>query len=259
MKTFLKVLGFLVVFFALIYAGVVYFTAGMVDVGDEFFDAAMKRDVDRAYSQLAQEFQATATKGELLTFLDTLQVQDLETVEWGSRSFSGAQGNLVGTLKLKGGGRVPLNIDMIKEEDGWRIYAIHKSLVGINESPAAQAVPPDEELVRLVNESTLVFAESVYEKSMRRFREHISVLWQDQTDVATLDEVFADFYGLPSDLRILRGFAPVFTTPPVLDDRGVLLVVGYYPTTPDRFNFEHSYIYEGVGWKLVGFSANIGQ
>ncbi|NND66137.1 MAG: hypothetical protein HKN19_01000 [Halioglobus sp.] len=258
MKTFLKILGFLMIFIALVLAGVMYLTAGMVEVGDEFFDAARKGDIDQAHSQLAREFQASATKGELLAFLDTLHLQDVEEVQWGERSFSSGRGNLAGTLKLKGGGRVPLNIDLIEEEDGWKIYAIHKSLVGIQETPAAKVVPADEEVVRLVNESTLVFAESVYEKNMGRFRNHISVLWQDQTDVATLDGIFAGFFGLESDLRVLRGFAPVFTAPPAIDDRGVLVVAGHYPTQPDKFHFEQRYIYEGVGWKLVGFSANIG-
>lgn len=32
---------------------------------------------------------------------------------------------------------------------------------------------------------------------------------------------------------------------------------GYFPTRPDRFQFEQKYIYEGVGWKLVGFSYEI--
>lgn len=258
MKKVLKFLGIAVVFIGLILAGVMYLTAGMVEVGDEFFDAASEGDVDRAYGQLAQEFQAGTTKDELMTFLNSLQVQDLETVEWGERSFSGSQGKLAGTLKLKGGGSVPLTIDMIKEDDGWKVYTIHKSLSGIQEAPAARAVPPDEDVVRLVNQSTLVFAEAVYEKSMARFWNHLSVLWQGQTDAAQLEEVFGPFYQLDSDLRILKGFAPVFTAPPAVDHRGVLIVTGHYPTTPDKFHFEQSYIFEGVGWKLVGFSANIG-
>ena len=40
---------------------------------------------------------------------------------------------------------------------------------------------------------------------------------------------------------------------PKVDDVGVLLLSGYYPTKPSQVYFEHKYIYEGVSWKLVGF------
>lgn len=259
MKKLLKFLAGVAVFFVLVFLVVLYITADMVGVGDKFFDAASKGDVDGAYSQLASEFKAGTSKDELMTFLDSLQVGELESVEWGERSFSGGQGNMVGTLKLQGGGSVPLSIDMIKEDEGWKIYTIRKAVSGIQEAPQARAVPPGEEVVRLVNESTMAFAEAVVAKSMAGFHDHISVLWQGQIDVARLDEIFGAFYELESDLRVLRGFAPVFDTPPSIDHRGVLIVSGHYPTTPDQFRFEQSYVFEGVGWKLVGFSANIGQ
>ena len=41
------------------------------------------------------------------------------------------------------------------------------------------------------------------------------------------------------------------------DDDGALVIKGSYPTTPNVFKFRHRYIYEGIGWKLVGLNVSI--
>ncbi len=259
MKKFLKIIAGLAVFFVLAFTVVIYLTADMVEAVDEFFVAASQGDEDGAYNLLAQEFQAGTSKEELMVFLNSLQIQDLDVIEWGERSISGGQGSIAGTLKLKGGGSVPLTVDMVSEDDGWRIYTISKAPSGIQDVPMAYEMPPEEEVVRLVNQSTIAFAESVQADSMEQFLGHISALWQSQTNAAELDEIFGAFFELESDFRILANYPPVFHKAPEIDERGVLVVRGHYPTTPDKFYFRQSYIYEGVGWKLFGFSASIGE
>ncbi len=257
MKKFLKVLGIIVVVIGLIIAAVFYFTAGMVEVGDEFFEAASKGDSQRAYEQLAQEFASDITPEELQAFLDNMQVADLESVDWGERSFSGSQGEIAGMLKLKGGGSVPFSMDMLKEDDGWKVYTIRKTPSGIQSTPASREIPAEAEIIRLVNETTAAFTQSVYEKSMAKFYDHISVLWQNQTTVEELDGIFGGLYPIEDDMRVLLNYSPVFTSPPSINANGVLLVEGHYPTKPTQVNFTQKYIFEGVGWKVVGYSSNL--
>jgi hypothetical protein len=92
---------------------------------------------------------------------------------------------------------------------------------------------------------------------MANFRNHVSSLWRAQYSVADLDRAFGEFYQAGVDLTVLENFAPRFTSGPRLDEQGVLVVSGNYPTRPVRYHFEHRYVYEGSGWKLIGYSGNI--
>lgn len=257
MKKVLKVVAVLAGIIGIGIAFVFYLTAGIVQTGEDFFAAAKEGDTQRAYSLLAAEFQAGTTPQELEDFLNKLLVREIDTIDWGERSISGGQGSLGLSLKLAGGGVVPLSIDMIKEGDVWKIYTIRKSVSGIQETPQGREIPGGADLVRLVNASTMVFATAVYEKSMARLYDHISVLWQQQTSVEALDQVFGSFYGLPIDLRVLEKVPPVFDGTTHIDDRGVLVIEGHYLLNAQRLTFKQSYVFEGTGWKLIGLSVNL--
>ena len=42
-----------------------------------------------------------------------------------------------------------------------------------------------------------------------------------------------------------------------IGEHGELILKGYFPTKPDQVYFEQKYLYEGLGWKLFGFSINV--
>jgi hypothetical protein len=50
---------------------------------------------------------------------------------------------------------------------------------------------------------------------------------------------------------------PVFNHPAKIDSDGVLIVQGYYPTTPHRIIFKLKYLEEESEWKLVGVDVNL--
>ena len=56
---------------------------------------------------------------------------------------------------------------------------------------------------------------------------------------------------------MLDNYSPQFSSKPTIDDNGVLVIAGHYPTKPNQVYFQQKYIYEGLGWKLIGFSADI--
>ncbi|WP_299487269.1 hypothetical protein [Acaryochloris sp. IP29b_bin.137] len=129
----------------------------------------------------------------------------------------------------------------------------------IQEETLKSLFPNEPEQVKLVNESVLVFGESINDQSMEKFYSYISVFWQQQCTVQQLDKTFAPFYKLDLDLTVLKRFSPVFSKSPTIDKNGVLLITGFYPTRPQRFSFELKYLYEGLHWKLVGFRGNLNQ
>jgi hypothetical protein len=52
---------------------------------------------------------------------------------------------------------------------------------------------------------------------------------------------------------VLDSFQPVISSEARVDENGVLLIAGHYPTQPSQVNFEQKFIYEGVSWRLIGF------
>jgi hypothetical protein len=87
--------------------------------------------------------------------------------------------------------------------------------------------------------------------------EHISHLWQRQFSVEKLDKSFESFFKFGDALMILDRYPPQFTEKAMIDENGVLILVGTYPTKPSQVYFEHHYIYEGLGWKLVALNVNV--
>lgn len=257
MSKFIKIfLGVIAVIILAIMA-VFYFTAGIVDVGDEFFIAVKSGDIDNAYTFLSEDFKANTSKNELREFLSKSGLANFKESSWANRSISGARGELKGSITTESGGVVPLTLGFVKGEDGWKIYSIRKPSSGIQEETVSLDIPSEEEQVKLVDGAMQVFAESVNDKSMKKFYTYISNLWQKQITVEKLDEIFRAFYDAGVDLTVLNNFSPVFEQKAAIADNGVLLLKGLYPTDTDNVYFEQKYILEGISWKLVGFKIDI--
>lgn len=257
MKTFGKVLLGIVAVVALGIAAVFFFTADMARTADGFFKAVKADDMDSAFTYLSADFKAGTSEQALRDYLAANALDDFKEASWGSRSINGSRGSLVGSVTTRSGGVVPITLSFVKADSGWKIYSIQKPASGIQEEISGPRLPPEQELVKLVADAMLVFAESVNEKSMAKFHRHVSNLLQQQYSVTQLDEAYASFYDLGADLTVLKGYSPQFDTPPAVDGDGVLRIKGRYATQPNSVYFEQSYIYEGLGWKILGFNIQV--
>lgn len=242
---------------ALAFAAIFYFTADMVGAADEFFVAVKDKEIDTAYSYLSDDFKAGTSQSELTAFMEKNQLDNFQEANWQSRSINGGRGDLVGSITTSKGGVVPIAISFVKGQDGWKIYAIQKPSSGLQAESSDLQLPSEKEQVQLVRESMQAFAVSVNEGSMAKFHEYASNLWQQQFSVDDLDQAFGVFYELGADLTVLDGYSPRFNSATSFDEDGFLLIAGHYPTKPNQLQFEQKYIFEGLGWKLAGFSAYI--
>ena len=258
-KTFLKIIVGLVAFIGIVLGAVFYMTAGMVDSADGFFAAVKDKDMDKAYSFLSEDFKAATSQAKLEKFLKQNAIDQFKASSWSSRSSEGGRGELVGSISTDSGGTIPITVNLVKGEDGWKIFAINKPNSGLQEESktAVNNVPSEAELVALTNQSMAAFAQAVNEKSMLSFHKQISQLWQQQYTVAQLDEAFGSFYDAGVDLTLLKGYSPQFAEIPSINSDGVLRVSGHYPTDPNQVHYEHKYIFEGMSWKLLGFSTEL--
>jgi hypothetical protein len=76
-------------------------------------------------------------------------------------------------------------------------------------------------------------------------------LWKKQTTPEGVQKIFQEFIDKDIDIGGIASVKPQVAPAPVVNDKGVLLVAGQYPTRPSRVRFELEYIHEPAGWKLV--------
>jgi hypothetical protein len=119
-------------------------------------------------------------------------------------------------------------------------------------------VPEETELKSMTETSLLSFGRAVKKKDFSRFYEDVASVWQKQTSPEKLEEAFSDFLDKGIDLpSVVKEMEPVFNHPAAIGADGVLLIQGYYPTTPNRVIFKLKYLNEEGEWKLVGINVNL--
>ena len=253
MNKWVKILLGVAAVFATGVAAVFYFTSGMVETADAFFDAVKPKNFAAARSYLSEDFKASTDEQALNRFLSDSALVDFKQSNWSDRQVGGGRGELNGSITTDSGGVVPLRLTFVKENDVWKIYAIHKPAAGLQTQEAGSpAVPPSAEQVALVKQSMRDFIVSVENKDMAHFRGTVSQLWQKQTTTEELNEAFRSVIDAGANWSVLERFEPELSSEVSVDENGVLQLAGRYPTKPN-VHFEQQYIYEGLGWKLLGF------
>jgi len=251
-KTLVKLLVILVLVVAMIVASVFMFTGGMVKDTKAFFVALKNDDTAKASGYLSKNFLESTSIEELKKYFDASNIADYKDSSWGSRSVVNNQAEISGSIKTESAKTVPLSIKFIKEGGKWKISAINLASTGLN---SGNIIPNEEAQVQLVIDSMKAFADSVANKSMAVFRNHVSALWRNQQDLQKFEDNFDSIYG--QNFSSVLNYSPVFSQESKIDEDGVMLIKGYYPMKNNKMNFEQEYIKEGLKWKLVAFSFNI--
>jgi len=254
MKTLVKILLGVVLFFVLVITAVFYFTSGLVDTADAFFTAVKQKDIVKARSYLAEDFKASTDEKALTEFLTKGAILDFKEASWSNRHISGGRGELDGSITTESGGAIPIKMVLVKEKDAWKIYAIQKPTAGLQSSNTAPTIPGPTDQVALVKQSMHDFLVSIEKKDMTHFRSTVSALWQKQHTTEKLNQAFKPIMDANANWTVLENFAPILSSEPTLDADGVLSIKGHYPTKPSKVYFEQTYIYEGLAWKLIGFN-----
>ena len=246
---------------------VFYFTSGLVEEAERFFAYARSGNGPEAYAMLSQEFKRTTSAQQLEEFLKVSGLNQVEKASWTSRNIRSGQGAIEGAVTTSAGSAIPLKISFVKEEGQWKILGFRKTQAGIQDassqtgqSPIASSqasLPPEQEQLSLVKEAMRAFGQSINEKSMTTFHEHISNLWKTQYDVAKLEQAYKSVYSIEGDLVKISKLSPVFSKAAILDEQGVMHITGFFPTKPSQVNFQQRFIREGTKWKLLGFNINI--
>lgn len=257
MKKFLIVLGSIAAGAALILAVVFYATSGAVESADGFFKSVAAGDFERAKTYLAEEFKSSTSDEELLAFLERSELDDYASSDWGGRSVDTSSGKLTGKVITSSGGAIPITVTFVREGGEWKIYYIERESSGLSDRAAEVSLPTRTEAAEIVKATTKDFAVAVNAKDLGSFHATASDAFREQVPLEKLNESFSAFLTQDIDLTVLQNYEPMFTSEPALSADGVLAVEGYFPTTPSRAWFSYTYVYRGVGWKLLGIDFNV--
>ena len=246
--------GFVVVSAAL-FALVWRLTAGLTETADAFFVALRDGDIATAKTYLAEDFRASTSDEQLREYVKNSALSEYQSASWSSRGIQNSRGNLEGTLETRSGGSIPMQIELVKENGGWKIYALRKPPSGLRTDDSPNK-PSEIEQVRLVRATTEQFAAAIQRGDFVEFHKGVAGLWQRQITAEQLQTTFSQFGETGADFSVLNTLQPEISAAAYNDD-GAFVIEGTYPTRPSTYSYRYSYVYEGVDWKLIGLNANV--
>jgi hypothetical protein len=103
---------------------------------------------------------------------------------------------------------------------------------------APPPVPPDAELERMVAEALLGFNQAVRARDFTAFYGKLSDVWKKETTPQRLQQTFQEFLDTNIDISSIKNVKPRVAPSAAVNDRGVLVVAGHYPTQPSQVRFE---------------------
>ena len=131
--------GVFVLFIVALVSVVFWATGDIVETADDFFAAAAEGDYETAHSLTSQQLRNQSSPAELEKFLTANGLDKVSDTSWSSRSFENSQGRLEGSVTTQGGGAIPLVVELVKENDEWRISFIEPEKMGLQTSGGGTA------------------------------------------------------------------------------------------------------------------------
>lgn len=234
-----------------------WLTGGATDAADRFLALAAEGKDHEAYLATAAAFQAQQDEPAFVRTMRQLGLDDYASASWPNRSIANNEATLEGSVTTKGGAVIPITMKLIEEQGEWKVLGLTGPQAGVQIGSVGKQVPPDDELRRLTTRTLLDFNEALQEKDFSRFHATVSTTWKGQITPERLAEVFQPLIDAEVDLAPIDQVAPVFSEPPALDEDGLLVLEGYYPTQPSQVAFELTYAYEHPEWKLFGINVGV--
>jgi hypothetical protein len=132
-------------------------------------------------------------------------------------------------------------------------------LKGKDAAPAAkeQAKPPvpaPEQLAMMIQTSVVALSQANLTGNFTVLHALGAPSFQQANPPQKLAEIFKNFREQNIDLTPIILFSPVLLREPVINDKGMLHLVGYYKTQPQQVHFELLFQPIAGQWRLLGLS-----
>jgi len=262
-KWVLVAFGGLAGLFFIVFSIVIQLTSGMTKVADRFLDELKGNNTEAALELFSAQARNSLSRENIQRFSKKNSLNNYDSVSWTSRSISYPdRGELKGTINLKSSEKIPVVFNLKKDDSSWKIFSIKQDRPGIHDQSSSTETPSETDLIDLVNETTDAFINSIKAGGFQILYDYSSRTWQKQTTVKDLDEGLSPFLKFTNDpkainyLNLLTSKIPAFKKEPEITSNGTMRATGSYSLNPP-FEFTYKYIYEGLGWKLIGVNVKI--
>ncbi|MFT7017679.1 MAG: hypothetical protein ACJAUT_001087 [Cellvibrionaceae bacterium] len=236
-----------------------HFTSVLVNTADDFLQSVESKATNAQSIFLSDDFKRHITESSFSKYISATGLNSYVSAQWSSRSIKGNRGSLVGVITTEY--RVlPATISLVKEDAQWKIYSLQIRTEQSQQNEDIRELPDQQTQLLLAKEALSTFVTSVQQKSMQPLFNSAAAIWQKNITINKLDAAFERFYS--EDITLLSQInnqQPVFEHVAKLDDEGFMLMAGFYTLEAQKLSFEQRYIYEGLGWKLVGLDVRLGQ
>jgi hypothetical protein len=249
------VVGGLAVLVGTIIALVFWLTGGAVEASEKFLALIVQERMEEAYQSTAAGFRS---QQDAATFAETVREIGLtryKSASWTQRQIENDRATLEGSVTTVDGGTIPLTMALVSEGDEWKVLRLTTPAAGaaITDAEKGTALVPDDNVLRqLVNQTMRSFSQALQRNDFGPFYETISDKWKGQITTDALSRAFQPMIDQQTNFSNIQSVDPTFGAPPTIDQNGLLVAFGFYPTEPDQARFELRYIYEAPTWKLFG-------
>lgn len=130
LKTTLLILGAILAIIIVLVALIIFVafsaTSSLVDTVEDQLEAIRGKDIAKAYSFTAKEFQDATPYEEFVAFVESVPaLTNNVSASFPERKFENDQGTVRATLIDKDGVKTTVDYQLQKEKDAWRIINIH--------------------------------------------------------------------------------------------------------------------------------------
>ena len=148
--------------------------------------------------------------------------------------------------------KITFKLKYLSEKGAWKILGINVQMYPVIENTGK--APSEKEAKALALDSLMAFNQSLQEKNFDSFYEQIGTLWRNEITSQKLKEIFQSFIDKDVDISSIKKVQPKFESKPAINEDGMLVLKGSYPTQPSKVVFTLKYVYELESWKLVGIN-----
>jgi hypothetical protein len=122
--------------------------------------------------------------------------------------------------------------------------------------PPQQVVMPDaEKIVLLIRNTLITLNDAIQTGNFTVMRDKSAPGFRDNNSAARLGQIFSGLAKSGIDLSVVSVITPQLAETPTLDqEKGMLNIRGFFPTTPQQINFEMLYQSVEGHWRLFGVS-----
>ncbi len=255
MKKLFKFLVFLVVLGVVAFGLAVFFTKDLASTADGFFKSIKNGNYSEAEKYLSVNFKRSTTLDQLKRVFPVSRFKDYKDC-----SFTTREANADGTGKLKGkinfedGSAIPIEIALIKENDEWKIDHITLPRSGITTNPSANVNSQnkgDISVIVIVKETMTRLGNAIATGYYSDFYSYTAPQFQNSVSLEKIEKAFEPFQSAPIDWKSVGSLNPVIQKKEK-DNRGVLKVLGYFPSQPKKVGFDFEYYKNNGKWQVVG-------